>query len=313
MEVILLELSFIMDKRKEGVALFITLTVIASIMTIIAVSFTYLDRVRKEAGEASAIIQGNLLFKNSLDVLKRFFPAKGDNSKKLEIIYTLPLILDEPKNGFNLTLTCSPLMVGVPINWLDEEITSDVPEKSSLAKEVLMAVMELYEIEDPNSLEKLIFNSVKGVALDDAEYSSRVKPQKGIVSKKQFDNLMTNYFLRHGDAKVLSVPWDKYFTFLKVDKTTQIDGVYMSPQFISAAFDMPLELVQDEWIVGESKLSSFLSENGIIASINKKIYSKKALNAMHCEELYLYQGRQYQFNFNYIKERSSNFEFNRQK
>jgi len=46
---ILLELSFIMDKRKRGIALFITLMVIASIMSIIAVSFSYLEKVQKDA------------------------------------------------------------------------------------------------------------------------------------------------------------------------------------------------------------------------------------------------------------------------
>ena len=302
-----------MDKRKEGIALFITLMVIASIMSIIAVSFTYLEKIQKDAGTVSAMIQGDLLYDNTIDVLKRFFPAKSDNSDKLEIIYTMPLSLSEPKSGFNLNLSCKPLMIGVPISWLDKQQTKLVPEKTSLAKDVLARIIEIYDIEEPNRLEDMILQYVTGRRLNNIEYKLRLKPKKGIVSKRQFKKIIIDYFLLYDDPKVLTVPWEKYFSFVKIDKTTKIDGAYLSPEFISVAFDIPIEIVQDSWIVGESRLSSFLKENGISTVINKKIYSNKALNAMHCEQSYLYQDRQYKFNFNYIEGRSSNFEFNGEK
>ncbi len=310
MVMILLELSFIMDKKKEGIALFITLMVIASIMSIIAVSFSYLEKVQKDAGTTSAIIQGDLLYNNTIEVLKRFFPAKSDNSDKLEIIYTMPLSLSEPKSGFNINLSCEPLMVGAPISWLDRQQTKLVPEKTSLAKDILEHIMEIYDIENPNRLEEMILQSITGRTLENIEYEPRLQPKKGTISKKQFKNIIIDYFLLYDDPKVLTVPWEKYFSFVKIDKTTKIDGTYISPEFISVAFDIPIEIIQDSWIIGESTLSSFLKENGISTVINKKIYANKALNAMHCEQSYLYQDKQYKFNFNYIEGRSSNFEFN---
>jgi hypothetical protein len=298
-----------MDKRKRGIALFITLMVIASIMSIIAVSFSYLEKVQKDAGRTSAIIEGDLLYKNTINVLKRFFPKKQNNANKLKLLYTMPLVLSEPKSGFEVTLTCEPLLNGVPINWLDEGSTWNMVERTNLASDVLTRVMEKYEIEEPTGLEKLIMQEITGEAIQNQEYKLRVKQQKGIVSKKQFYRVITNYRLLYDDPKAMIVPWEKYFSFTKTDFKTNIDGVYLTPEFISVAFDIPIEIVLDSWIVGESTLVGFLRENAIVAPVNNKIYAKKALNAMHCEQRYAYQEGQYRFNFDYIEGRSANFEF----
>jgi len=307
---ILLELSFIMDKRKRGIALFITLMVIASIMSIIAVSFSYLEKVQKDAGRTSAIIQGDLLYKNTINILKRFFPKKQNNSDKLKLIYKMPLILTESKSGFNLNLTCTPLLKAVPINWLDRNFIWQNAEKRNLAKDVLSVVMEQYSIEEPNKLEQLILQEVSGDSSENQDYTPRLKQQRGIVSQQQFNRVITNYRLLYDDPKVLLVPWELYFSFTKVNPKTKIDGVYLTPEFISIAFEIPIEIVLDSWIVGESTLISFLKDNSIVAPVNKKIYSTKALNAMHCEQTYAYQDGQYRFNFDYIEGRSANFEFN---
>ena len=298
-----------MDKKKRGIALFITLMVIASIMSIIAVSFSYLEKVRKDAGKTSAIIQGDLLYNNTIEILKRFFPAGSNNSDKLELLYTTPLPLNEPKSGFSLTISCQPLMKGVPISWLDDSFTKKVSQKTELAKKVLQSLMEKYEIEDPNQLEELILQAISAKILENEDYKPRVRAKKGIVSKEQFNRIVINYILKTDDRKALTIPWEKYFTFTKVDNKTKIDGVYLSAEFISVAFDIPIEIVQDDWNPQEMTLIEFLKENGIVEPINKKIFSNKALNAMHCETTYTYKNNQYGFNFNYINGRSDNFEF----
>ncbi len=309
---ILLELSFIMDKRKTGIALFITLMVIASIMSIIAVSFTYLEKVQKDAGATSALIQANLLYGNTAEVLKRFFPSGSDNSEKLALIYTMPLLLSEEESGFSVNLICQALMLGAPINWLTEEGTPSASAKSDIAKDVLVYIVDFYGLEDPTGLEEMIVQAISGIQLKNKAYEPRLKIQKDIISKEQFNRIITDYAFKYDDKKALNVPWEKYFSFVKVTAKTKIDGNYPSAEFVSAAFDIPIEIVQDSWIIGESTLSSFLNENGI-TSQNNKIYSSKALNAMHCEQIFAYKDRQYSFKFNYIKGRSSNFEFNGQK
>ncbi len=301
-----------MDKRKRGIALFITLMVIASIMSIIAVSFSYLEKVQNDTGETSAIIQGDLLYKNTVEVLKRFFPKGSKNQDKLELLYSTPLPLSEPKNGFYLTISCQPLMKGVPISWLDESSTQQVPEKTSLAKRVLQNVMEQYEVEEPSQLEELILKAVSSKSLENMDYRPRVKTKKGIVSREQFNRIITDYLFVSDDTKVLTIPWENYFTFTTISKQTKIDGVYLSAEFISVAFDIPIEIVQESWNPQEITLVEFLQQNGVLDPLNKNIYSKEALNAMHCETIYAYKKNQYGFNFNYIDGRSQNFEFNGQ-
>ncbi len=299
-----------MDKTKHGIALFITLMVIASIMSIIAVSFTYLEKVQKDAGRTSAILQGNLLHRNTLDILKsQGFDKKQGNTDKLKILYTTPLLLSEPKSGFSLNLGCKPLMVGVPIAWLDKSLFSKTPNKVVLANKILNYIAETYDVQEANELERLIKQAVMGKVSQNEDDAPRIKSKKGIISKQQFYRIISDYRLRFNDPKVLSIPWERYFTFTKVDKTTKIDGVFLSAEFISAAFEIPIEVVKDSWIPGESTLSRFLSENSL-GKPDKKLYSTKALNAMHCEEIYANGDMQYKMNFDYFKGRSSNFEFN---
>jgi hypothetical protein len=310
-----------MDKRKTGIALFMTLMVIASIMSIIAVSFSYLEKVQKDAGTTSALIQSNLMYSSTVEVLKRFFPPKKDNSDKLNLIYTMPLILSEEKSDFSVNLTCQALMVGVPINWLNLQDSPAVQEKETLAKDIFTYIVNLYEIEEPNGLEEMLVQAITGNQLQQIDYKSRLKKQKGIVSKQQFYRIITNYAIVYDDPKALKIPWEKYFSFVPLSKTNKIDGVYPSAEFVSAAFDIPIEIVQDAWYKDPTistgstgttvTLASFLRENNYPVA-NTKIYSTKALNAMHCEQKFLYQGRRYGFKFNYIEGRSNNFEFNGQ-
>ena len=307
---ILLELSFIMDKTKRGIALFITLMVIASIMSIIAVSFTYLEKVQKDAGTTSAILQGNLLHKNTVNILKsQGFDKKQGDIEKLKILYTMPLLLSEPKSGFSLNISCKPLMVGVPISWLDKSLFPKSPKKMVLASEVLTSVMELYDVQEPNELERLIMQAATGKVSQNEDDAPRIRSKKGIVSKHQFYRIISDYRLLFDDPKVFSIPWDRYFSFVELKSDTQIDGSYLSPEFISMAFEIPIEIVQESWIMGETTLQSFLSENSTDNKY-KKLFSDKALNAMHCEETYAYRDGQYKMNFDYIEGRSSNFEFN---
>lgn len=282
-------------------------------MSIIAVSFTYLEKVQKDAGTTSALIQANLLHGNTVDILKKFFPTGSDNSEKLTLIYTMPLLLSEETSNFSVNLMCQALMVAAPLNWLTSEQASGPQEKSNLVRDVLRYVIELYEIEDPNGLEALILQSITGETLENEDYEPRLKRQKGIVSKQQFDRILKEYALEYDDQKVFTIPWEKYFSFVKVNPKTKIDANYLSAEFISAAFDIPIEIIQDSWIIGESTLSTFLRDNAISTPINNSIYSNKALNAMHCVETFAYKERLYEFKFNYIEGRSNNFEFNGQK
>jgi hypothetical protein len=305
-----------MDKTKRGIALFITLLVIASILSIVAVSFSYLEKVQKDAGRMSAIIQANLFYKNTTDILKKFFPKKNVDSKKLDMIYSVPLMMSEPKSGFSINLQCRPFMVTIPIKWLDREFTKKYPARLDLAKDIPFKLIEKYNIDEANQLEEIILAKVNGEANEYSEYEERLEHKKGIMSKREFDNMILDYRLKYDDDKVFKIPWDRYFLFEDVDEKAKIDGAYITTELISMIFEIPIESVREDWLrekeVGENKmtLTDYLAENSGGEVINTKLFSQKALNYMHCEERYSYHDRFYSFSFDYSNERSANFEFN---
>jgi len=178
-------------------ALFITLLIIASILTIVAVSFSYLEKAQDDANEASSIIQGNLLYKNTTNILKRIFPKGEVDSKKLDMLYSIPLMLSEEKSGFMVNLQCKPLMRGVPIQWLNEKETEQIPEKYALARKVLTHVLEKFEIKEAGELEQLILSEITGIQEYSSDFEPRIVPKRGIFSKRQFDRILLKYRMKY--------------------------------------------------------------------------------------------------------------------
>ncbi len=302
-----------MDKTKRGIALFITLLIIASILSIVAVSFSYLEKAQDDAGETSALIQGNLLYKNTTNILKHLFPKGKSNSKKLDILYSVPMMLSEEKSGFLVNLQCSPLMVGIPIGWLDEEFIKKVPERYNLAVKILEYILEKYEIKEPQELQQRIFSAINNM-LENNEYEPRLESVSRILTKQRLDRILLNYRLEYNDTNVFNVPWRKYFVFIEVTQKAVVDGEYLSAELLAAAFEIPLDVVQEQWVIDlDSKekpsLATFIAENGTGEVTNKKLFSTKGLNALHCEETYAYRNGHYRFSFDYENERNTNFEF----
>ena len=304
-----------MDKiEKKGIALFITLLIIASILSIIAVSFSYLEKARRDSSRVSAIIQANLLYKNTLTILKRFFPKGVMDSKKVQLIYSMPLMLKDKKGDFDLTLVCKPLLVAVPITWLSREYETSKDEKLikkyEFASGILDKLLEENSIEDINLFKTLI--ALKGDLSKKA-----LLPKSGIYTKEQFENIIIDYFFKTEDKNILKIDWERYFLFIDVTKNAKIDGDYITPELISLAFDIPLDSVREEWRDGDSdsgrgrsSLERFLIDSGVSSGFDKDIFSTKPLNAMRCEERFFFNDKYYSFKFDYSNERSVNFEFN---
>jgi len=302
-----------MDKTKRGIALFITLLIIASILSIVAVSFSYLEKAQDDAGESSALIQGNLLYKNTTNILKYLFPKGKSDSKKLDLLYSLPMMLSDEKSGFMVNLQCTPLMVGIPVAWLDESFSKKIPQRYTLAVNVLEYIFEKYEIKEPETLKARILDKVNRV--EGENFQPRLTPSSRVLSRKEWNKILLDYRLEYDDLNVFKVPWEKYFVFIEVTQNATVDGEYLSAELLSAAFEIPLDVVQEQWYIDvegnneKPTLAKFIAENGTGETPDKKLFSSKGLNAMHCEETYAYRDGHYRFSFDYENERNRNFEF----
>ncbi|SHO81620.1 hypothetical protein MNB_SV-15-167 [hydrothermal vent metagenome] len=286
---------------RKGVALLITITVIATLLALIGVSFSYLERAKKDSSNTASIIQANIFYK---DISKTLITLlKGKNSQDvISTLYLAPQTIAEQDGDFFLTIGCEPLSNGVNINWLGLGNDKKNLKKYELATTLFDEVVSKYDVEDSQTLLQFIIEDIEGKS----KYR-RLKQKSGIVSKSQFDMILKRYFAESSDMKVFSIPWRNYFSFLPKDSL--IDSNYLSAEFISLIFNLDLISVQEEWIAGED-LSKFLQDRGVDMTLyDKKIFSSTTLKFMECSSSYNYDGKIYKFSFNYLDGRVGYFEF----
>ena len=286
---------------RKGVALLITITVISTLLALIGVSFSYLERAKKDSADTASIIQANIFYK---DIAKTLITLlKGKNSQDvISTLYLAPQTIAEQKGDFFLTIGCEPLSNGADINWLGLASDEKSNAKFNIASTLFDEVASKYDIDDAQTLLKLIIEDIEG-----KESSQRLKQKKGIISKNQFDIILKRYFQESSDIKVFSIPWRKYFSFLS--KESMIDSKYVSAEFISLLFGIDIITAQDDWIVGEDLLKFLQDQSVDLALYNNKIFSKSLLKSMECSSNYSYNGGIYKFSFNYLDGRVGYFEF----
>ena len=286
---------------RKGVALLITITVISTLLALIGISFSYLERAKQDSSNTASIIQANIFYKDIAKTLTTLLNGKNSQDV-ISTLYLAPQVIAEQDGDFFLSISCEPLSNGADINWLGLGSDKKNTTKYDIATNLFDEIVNKYDIEDSQTLLEFIIEDI-----DAKKKNIRLKQKKGIISKSQFDIILTRYFAQSSDMKVFSIPWRKYFSFLSKDSI--IDSQYVSPQFISLLFDIDLITVQDEWIEGED-LYKFLQDRSVDMSLyNKKIFSKTLLKLMECSSNYSYDGEIYKFSFNYLDGRVGYFEF----
>ena len=288
-------------RLRKAVAMLITLTVIAALLALMGIAFSYLDKAKKDSLGSSAIIQANIFYSDISRTLDTLLKGKNANDV-LSMLYLAPQTIQEKEGAFFVSIGCEPLSNGVDINWLALQNDNKNQKKYNMVSTLLDNISMKYNLEDDSQLLDFILQDIEG-----KNESIRLKQKKGILSIKQFNTILNRYFVATGDTKVFSVPWSRYFTF--VSKNANIDSKYLSAQLISLLFDLDSELVKDEWIEGED-LAAFLKDNGAnMENFDKKIFSKALLKQMKCTTAYSYNSGVYSFSFNYLDGKVEYFEF----
>jgi len=293
-----------MDK-KNGIALFITLAVLASILSIVAVSFSYIDKARADSGSVSALIEANLLYTNTTQSLKTLVPKGKENRDILKILYVTPIILKDSTSNSSIDIKCRPIMAGIPINWLKTEYNEQTRQK--IANDVLERILQNNRLKEVNRFKEILFSHIDP-ALNDGLSEEKGK-RFGVFSTSQMNAIKQEYSLKYDDEDIFKIPFERYFSFADIDKNSTIDGVFITPEAISAIYDMPLSLASGWKADGSETLDNFIALNAPTSNVDKRLFSSKAQNALHCEEHFGYRNNTYRFSFNYIEGRVNNFEF----
>jgi hypothetical protein len=287
---------------KRGFALMITLSVLSVVIALTMVLLSYFNEVKKDADTTKALIQANVYY---ADILSQF--NKFKNKKTLfSQLYRSSTSLRSPEGRFKLLLRCNPIANGVNINWLALEHDT---KKQALFQEVqtLFDVLaQQYNLEDADRLLEMILLEIGIDKKFSTREQSRLRQKYGIISAKQFLEIIQRYQLEVDDEKVGRIPWNKYFSFS--GKSEKINVEYSSAELISYLFDIDLVSVR-EWMSSREKpaLKTFVENNGGDYNAKKGLLAAGTfLGESSCEIRY---GDGYRFTFNYIEGEAKHFEF----
>jgi hypothetical protein len=189
------------------------------------------------------------------------------------------------------------------------EQKKDMREAFTFAQTVFDTLAQDYNIEDASRLLEMLVEEIGGKNKFVKKEYSRLRQKNGIISYKQFAQIVSRYQLEVDDSKVSHVPWHKYFTFSTDAKV--IDAEYSSPELLSLLFDIDLQSVR-EWHSDpeRSSLQAFVKDNGGNYAERKKIIAGKTFLAeSECTVSYKSTKQQYKFRFEYIQGEAKHFEF----
>ena len=291
---------------RKGFALILTLSVLAVISALSAVLVSYLDVARKESGFSKAMIQGDLYYAD----IKKVFKGFKDKKSLYSMLYLSPFPIVSPDGRFSVIVACKPLANAVNINWLGFASENNATQYYDVAQKVFDTVVQNYDLEDPSKLEEMLMEEIgieKKIVLKE---QSRLGQKNGIISVKQFSNILDRYQRTSDDSKVGQIPWDKFFTFTPVSKDLSenlIDGDYLSAELIAILFDIDFASVEEEWVAGALELKTFVSNMG--ATYDPKLFAKEFLAQSQCEIAYDYEGQRFSFQFEDTEGEVKHFEF----
>ncbi len=299
-------------RMRQGVVLFITLSVIVAMLVLVGAVFSYLDKSREDASRTAALIQADLIFRDSkvaIDALLK----KGSKNKdmKKEILDTLYLasitIQAEENEEIFTTLGCQPLDNSVDINWLGLENNNSAQGLYTSAQITFDLLVEKYNIQDASRLLSLIRSAIDDQEELEVQNEGRLRQKQGIISLSQFQTIVRDYLFETDDSKIEKIDWEEYFSFDV--KSSLVDGNYLSAEFIALFFEMELDVVREEWFEGEDLKAFISSFGGDLSRYNEKIFATEAIERMECRVTYGYQGLVYAMGFNYIEGKAEKFEF----
>jgi hypothetical protein len=292
-------------QQRKGFALILTLSALAVIIALTAVLISYLDVARKDANSSKALIQGNVYY----DDIKTLFKGFKDKKSLYTILYNSPIPLMSDDEKFSLLVACKPLASGVNINWLSYENNASMSAQYDAVQKVLSTLVQEYNLEDASNLEMILREEVGYGNKYVQKEQRRLRQKNGIISIRQFKDILDRYQRESDDKNIAQIPWEKYFVFNETSKDpTQnlIDGNYISAELLSFLFDLDIESVKEDWMKGND-LKEYVSTVG--ETFTQKLFAKDFLAQSTCDIIYGYSGERYGFKFEDIEGEVKHFEF----
>jgi len=290
-------------RGRRGVALLITLSVIAAMLALVGVLFGYVEKARKKAEFKSALTEANLLRADLAGILKNVLREKP-SLDTLRLIYTTPLHLQPRTDNFMIMVQCSPLLNRLRISWLGQAPGGLYSRHYELAHRVLMQLMEQAELQDPDYLLELIRRALGSETIR-YTLGSRLQRKKGIIDQKEFQHLLDDYRFKRDDPNIYRIKWDDYFVFTDPQDFKGMDAEFSTPRLLSLLFDIDPVLIKEGFTPG--KLKDFLTSVGANEKEYDWLFEKGPVVAMECRATYTYREGGHSIDLHYILQRIERF------
>lgn len=279
---------------KKGVALLITILILAIFSVLVLKSFSISTQVVNQNNEIRLLSQSNRLLEDSKKIVKN--TLKDINSTEAyAILFSEPFVI--ANKNFTLTFTFSPVENGLNINSLLQN--SKRNEESIL---VFETILRTYNVQNIQFFVDLILDTIDE-DVDERSYGSEIIlkdtffTNSKIYSQKHFDKII-DYYAQVKDAKnIYKVDWGKYIRFdedaIDVNfASIELLKILLSNPYINDAFKKTYYENYDDLKIDEDK-QAFLNNlnltfttsrilvkvafDDLIKKVNFKfIYDKKA-------------------------------------
>ena len=303
-----------MDKMRSGVALLITLSIVAAMITLMGVMFGYLNNARQRAELKSSLIEADLLLADLPGQIRQIVGKKPTQGSMYRLSI-MPLLSIARNREFSMDTRCSPLSNRANLSWLGNKADKTrsqarADEQRTLVKDIISHLFDTANLKDSPRLYEIITSYTEEKLVRRFGIKGRVNKKKGTISYEDFQNLLDEYYFETGDARAYKLPWKSYFVF--GIKTETIDGDFMPAELLAFMYDMEIPEAKEHINANPKKgfkLSSLFDDYPEFKIKYQHIVSTKTVAMARCTTSFKYKNKSHNFKFDYINAKADNFEF----
>ncbi len=212
-------------KIKRGIALLITVVMLAALSMLVLKSYNISGKFIKDNDTIRVLAQSNRLFLDSRKIFESNFKDLND-TQAFKYLFLKPFVI--PSNTFKVTFIFNPVDNRVNINKILYNSKID-KEIYSLLENILIS----YNVEDSDFFLKIVLDTIDK---DEEErvYGSEISKQDQffsngeIYSKEEWIQIIDYYAQSRDDKNIYKIPWSEYIGF----KGNSIDINFASLQLI---------------------------------------------------------------------------------
>ena len=209
--------------QKKGIALLLTVSLVATIAALIGISAGIIDNSFKRISNKQFLIQSNSMLSGLIDILDEN-AADINDSASLDIFLSMPFVFDQKSKDISVNLVFESAASKLNINSMLQESNATakkVPINPPIKPEYeafLDRILTVYNVSDKISLLSLLADSIDSdakerIAGSEIAYEDPFFTQGHIYSYAQLERILDEYKRQTLDFSVDNVPWRDIVSF----------------------------------------------------------------------------------------------------